>query len=168
MLEVAAPKIAKVFSSWKNFKTASKVVGSQTLREQLVNGRRTRKGAIMGNELAYGRKAGKVIRTKSTKQNSRSRRGIIQAFLDDQVRQFLVPTFCGSSSESGRESPTSWLSLVVLQAGNLCFYFIGWKLQRVCISNRLELLRWFETVVVGSEAELCQRPFLRNLQYRKS
>ena len=63
MLEFAAPEIGEVFSGRKNFKTAAKSVGKQTLRKQLGEGSRKRTGR-------------RIIPTKSTKQSSRSRRDI--------------------------------------------------------------------------------------------
>ena len=63
LLEFAVPEIAEVVSGRKNFKTAAKSVGKQTLKKQL--GERSRK-----------RTASRVIPTKSTKQISRSRRDI--------------------------------------------------------------------------------------------
>ena len=63
LLEVAVLEIAEVVSGRKNFKTAAKKVGKQTLKKQLGEG--SRKGT-----------ARRVIPTKSTKQFSRSRRDI--------------------------------------------------------------------------------------------
>ena len=60
LLEFAVPEIAEVVSGRKNFKTAAKKVGKQTLRKQLGGGSKHRK----------------IIPTKSTKQSSRSRRDI--------------------------------------------------------------------------------------------
>ena len=65
LLEFAVPEIAEVVSGRKNFKTAAKSVGRQTLRKQLGEG--SRRG---------GSKQRKSIPTKSTKQSSRSRRDI--------------------------------------------------------------------------------------------
>ena len=67
LLEFAVPKIAEVVSGRKNFKTAAKSVGRQTLRKQLGEGSH---GQIRG------RKHRKIIPTKSTKQSNRSRRDI--------------------------------------------------------------------------------------------
>ena len=63
LLEFAVPEIAEVVSGRKNFKTAAKSVGKQTLKKQL--GERSRK-----------RTASRVTPTKSTKQIRRSRRDI--------------------------------------------------------------------------------------------
>ena len=63
LLEFAVPEIAEVVSGRKNFKTAAKSVGKQTLRKHLGEGSRKRK-------------ASRVIPTKSAKQTSRSRRDI--------------------------------------------------------------------------------------------
>ena len=65
LLEFAVPEIAEVVSGRKNFKTAAKSVGKQTLKKQL--GERSRRG---------GSKQKRIIPTKSTKQSSRSRRDI--------------------------------------------------------------------------------------------
>ena len=80
LLEFAVPEIAEFVSGRKNFKTAAKSVGRQTLRKQLGSGSRKRKGAIGGRELAYGRNASRVIPTKSAKQISWSRRDIFSKF----------------------------------------------------------------------------------------
>ena len=42
LLECAAPEIAEVVTGRKNFKTAAKIVGRQTLRKQLGSGSRKR------------------------------------------------------------------------------------------------------------------------------
>ena len=63
LLEFAVPEIAEVVSGRKNFKTAAKSVGRQTLRKQLGNGSRKKTTS-------------RVIPTKSTKQSSRSRRDL--------------------------------------------------------------------------------------------
>ena len=60
LLEFAVPEIAEVVSGRKNFKTAAKSVGRQTLRKQLGDG--SHRG---------GNKQRKIIPTKSTKQSSR-------------------------------------------------------------------------------------------------
>ena len=70
LLEFAVPEIAEVVSGRKNFKSASKSVGRQTLRKQLGSGSRKRKGAI------GVRQASRFIPTKSAKQTSRSRTDI--------------------------------------------------------------------------------------------
>ena len=77
LLEFAVPQIAEVVSGRKNFKTAAKSVGRQTLRKQLGEGSRMRKGAV-GVRQAGSRKrtASRVIPTKSAKQISRSRKDI--------------------------------------------------------------------------------------------
>ena len=63
MLEFAVPEIAEVVSGRKNFKTAAKSVGKQTLRKQLGKSSRSKQRTI--------------IPTISTKQSSRSRRDIL-------------------------------------------------------------------------------------------
>ena len=62
LLEFPVPEVAEVVSGRKNFKTAAKSVGKQTLRKQLGEGRPS--------------KQKRVIPTKSTKQSSRSRTDI--------------------------------------------------------------------------------------------
>ena len=59
LLEFAVPEIAEVVSDRKNFKTAAKSVGKQTLKKQL-------------GEVSRKRTASRVIPAKSTKQISRS------------------------------------------------------------------------------------------------
>ena len=70
LLEFAVPEIAEVVSGRKNFKTASKSVGTQTLRKQLGEGSRRRTGS------SRKQRSSRVIPTKSAKQISRSRRDI--------------------------------------------------------------------------------------------
>ena len=67
-LEFAVPENAEVVSGRKNFKTAAKSVGRQTLRKQLNSGSRKRKEAISLQQ------ASRFIPTKSAKQTSWSRR----------------------------------------------------------------------------------------------
>ena len=74
LLEFAVPEIAEVVSGRKNFKTAAKSVGKQTLKKQLGQGSRRRKGALSVREV--GSEQRRIIPTKSTKQPSRSRRDI--------------------------------------------------------------------------------------------
>ena len=47
-------------------------------------------------------------------------------------------------------------------------YLTWWKLHRVWISIGSELLRWFETDLLGFETETCQGSWLRNLHYHRS
>ena len=63
MLEYAVPEIAEVVSGRKNFTTAAKSVGKQTIKRQLSQGSRN--------------KQRRILPTKATKQFSRSRRDII-------------------------------------------------------------------------------------------
>ena len=63
LLEFAVPEVADVVTGRKNFQTAAKSVGRQTLRKQLGSGSRKKS-------------ATRVIPTKSAKQISRSRRDI--------------------------------------------------------------------------------------------
>ena len=67
LLEFNVPEIAEVVSGRKNFKTAAKSVGRQTLRKQIGEG---------SHRQIRGRKQRKIIPLKSTKQSSRSRRDI--------------------------------------------------------------------------------------------
>ena len=67
MLEFAAPEIGEVISGRKTFKSAAKGVGKQTLKKQLGEGSRRRRG---------GSKQRRIIPIKTTKQSSRSRRDI--------------------------------------------------------------------------------------------
>ena len=69
MLEFAVPEIAEVVSGRKNFKTAAKSVGKQTLRKQLGEGEGSRRRTVSSKQK-------RIIPTKSTKQSSRSRRDI--------------------------------------------------------------------------------------------
>ena len=62
MLEFGVPETAVVVSGRKNFKTAAKSLGKQTLRKQLGGSSRS--------------KHRRIIPTKSTKQSSRSRKDI--------------------------------------------------------------------------------------------
>ena len=74
LLEFAVPEIAEVVCGRKNFKTAAKSVGRQTLRKQLCSGSSKRKGAIgVRQGRSRKRSASRVIPTKSAKQISRLR-----------------------------------------------------------------------------------------------
>ena len=68
LLDFSVPEIAEVVSGRKNFKTAAKSVGRQTLRKQLGEGSRGR------TENSRKRSSSGVVPTKSAKQISRSRR----------------------------------------------------------------------------------------------
>ena len=70
LLEFAVPKIAEL-SSRKNFQTAAKSVGQQTLRKQLGEGSRRRTAS------SRKRCASRVNPTKSAKQISQWRRDIL-------------------------------------------------------------------------------------------
>ena len=80
MLKFAAAELGEVISGRKYFKSAAKSVGKQTLKKQLGEGSRRRKGAIGGKDIAYGTQGvsehRRIFPTKSTKQSSRSRRNI--------------------------------------------------------------------------------------------
>ena len=68
LLDIAVPEIAEVVSGRKNFKTAAKSVGRQTLRKQSGEGSHRQMG---------GSKQRKIIPPKSTTQSSRSPRDIL-------------------------------------------------------------------------------------------
>ena len=74
LLEFAVPEIADVVSGRKNFKTAAKSVGKQTLKKQLGEGSHRAVGSASVQQA--GSKQRRIIPTKSTKQSSRSRRDI--------------------------------------------------------------------------------------------
>ena len=74
LLEFAVPEVADVVSGKKNFKTAAKSVGRQTLRKQLGEGSRRRKGTE--GVLQAGSKQKRSIPVKSLKRSSRSRKDI--------------------------------------------------------------------------------------------
>ena len=144
LLEFALPEIAEVVIGGKKFKTAAKSVGKQTLKNNWVNG------------------AGKELQAESIQQNVQNRsvgreETFSQTFLVDHVKQFSVPNFCGSVWKSWRESPNCWRCPVFAWTRNLSKHLTWWKLHRVRISNGSELLRWFETVFFGIEAQICQR-----------
>ena len=95
LLEFAVPEIAEVVSGRKNFKTAAKSVGKQTLRKQLGQGSCRQTG---------GSKQRIFIPTKPTSVGLEET--FLQTFLVDHVKQqFSVPTFCDSVWKSWRESP---------------------------------------------------------------
>ena len=70
MSDFAALEIGEVICSRKSLKSAAKSVGKQTLKKQLGEGSRRRKGALGGKDLAYGRQGGskqrRNIPTKAT------------------------------------------------------------------------------------------------------
>ena len=72
LLEFVVPEIAEVVSGRRNFKSAAKSVGRQTLRKQLGEDSYRRMGAVGSRK----RSASRFIVTKSAKQTSRSRREI--------------------------------------------------------------------------------------------
>ena len=116
--------------------------------------------------------AGKGLQAESFQQSLQNKsvcreESFLQTFLVDLVKKFWVPNFWGSVCKSWRESPSSWRCLVVPWTRNLSFYFTPWKLHSVWISNGSELLRWFETDVLGLETETCQGSQLRNLQNQR-
>ena len=74
LLEFAVPEVADVVSGKKNFKTAAKSVGRQTLRKQLREGSRRRKGTEGVRQA--GSKQKRSIPVKSLKRSSRTRKDI--------------------------------------------------------------------------------------------
>ncbi len=78
LMEFVVPDIAEVVSGRKNFKTAAKSVGRQTLKKQLSEGEGSRRvvGSASVRQGSRKRTASRVIQTKSTKKISRSRRDI--------------------------------------------------------------------------------------------
>ena len=74
LLDFAVPEIAEVVSRRRNFKTAAKSVGRQTLRKQLCEGSRRRTARRQGGSRKGS--ASRFIPTKSAKQTSLSRRDI--------------------------------------------------------------------------------------------
>ena len=93
LLEFAVPEIAEVVSGRKNFKTAAKSVGKQTLKNNWVKG------------------AEKGLQAESFQQNLLNNpvgreETLLQTFLVDHVKhKFSGPNFCGSVWKSWRESP---------------------------------------------------------------
>ena len=79
----------------------------------------------------------------------------------------MVPTFCGTFWKSRRNSSNSWRCLVVPRTRNIYYYLAEWKLHRVWILTRLELLRWLETDILGYETENCQGSLIQNLHYQR-
>ena len=74
LLEFAVPEVADVVSGKKNFKTAAKSVGRQTLRKQLGEGQGSRRRT--GSRRTAGSKQKRSIPVKSLKRSSRSRKDI--------------------------------------------------------------------------------------------
>ena len=88
LLEFAVPEIAEVVSGRKNFKKAAKNMGRKTLRNQLGEGSRRRKGAVGGRELACGRQGRR--QADSFQQNLQNKpvgreETILQTFLINHV-----------------------------------------------------------------------------------
>ena len=113
LLEFAVPETAEVVSGRKIFKTAAKSVGRRTLRKQLGEGSRRRKGAVGGRELAYGRQAGsrkrgssRVIQTKSANTNqSVAKRHFYKHFSLIMSSKFRYQTFVAVSGNLGGKVP---------------------------------------------------------------
>ena len=74
LLEFAVPEVADVVSGKKNFKTAAKSVGRQTLRKQMGEGSRRAVGSASVRQA--GSKQKRCIPVKSLKRSSRSRKDI--------------------------------------------------------------------------------------------
>ena len=90
MLEFAEAEIGEVISDRESFKRAAKNVGKQTLKKQLVE----------------GKKRGESIQQNILNNPVGCEETFLQTFLVDHVkRQFSVQTFCGSVWKSWRESP---------------------------------------------------------------
>ena len=147
LLEFAAPESAEVVSGRKKFKTAAKSMGDR----------------LWGNSWLVV--AGKRLQAQSFQQNLQNKsvgreETVLQKVLINLVVQVSEPTFFGKFWESWRESPSKWWCPIVPQTRNLSYHLFRWKLHRVWILNRCELLCWFETDVLGFETEICQR--LRN------
>ena len=86
LLEFAVPEIAEIITGRENIKTAAKSVRRQTLRKQLGEGSRRRKGAVdLRQGCSRKRSASRVISTKSAKQISRPDRTFSQTFLINHV-----------------------------------------------------------------------------------
>ena len=96
--------------------------------------------------------AGKRLEVDSFQQNLQKKSvnrevTFSQTFPINLFEQTSLPTFCRSFWKSWRESPNSW-QCVVPRAKNLSYYLARWKLHRVWISKRSELLFWFKTDLV--------------------
>ena len=120
LLEFAVPEIAEVVSGIKNFKTAAKSVGRQTLRKQLGEGEGSRravgsasvrqgsrrKWAVGGREGGTRKRtASRGIPTKSTKQISRSRRHFYKRFSLIMSSNFRYQAFVAVSGNLGGKVP---------------------------------------------------------------
>ena len=118
-------------------------------------------------ENSWVKVAGNGVRAESFQQNLHNKsvgRGetFLQTFLVGHVKQqFSVPTFCGIVRKSWKESSNCSRCPLLAWTRKLSNYRTRWKLHRVWISNRSDLKRWFETVFVGIEAQICQRSWLR-------
>ena len=88
-----------------------------------------------------------ILQNKSISREKK----LLKTFLNNHVEQFLDSVFCGSFWKSWRKNSTSWRCLVVPETKKLSYYFTVWKLHRLWISNGSELLRWYETSIVGFE-----------------
>ena len=93
LLKFAVPEIAEVVSGRKNFRTAAKSVGRETLRKQLGEGSRRK------------RSASRVIPTKSARQITRSRRDFYKYFSLIMSSNFRYQPFVAVSGNLGRKVP---------------------------------------------------------------
>ena len=155
LLEFVVPELAEDFSGKNYFKMVAKSGGIQPPENfwAVVAWERVQAGPLQWN----------------LKNEPVSREEIFsQTFLTNLVNSFSVWTFCYSFLKSWRESPSSGWYLVVSRTRDSTYYLTRWKVPRVWISNRSELLRWFETDVLGFETEVCQGPWLQNLHYQRS
>ena len=163
MLEFVAPEIGEVISGRKSFKSAAKSVGKPTLKKQLGKGSRGPKGAVGVRE--GGSKQRRIIPTTSTKQSSRSRR---DTFTNISRWSCQTTIFGTNLLWQCLEILDGKSQLLTMSCGcmkkNFPNYLTWWKLHRVLISNGLELLRWFETVFFGIEAQICLRTWFRYLR----
>ena len=161
MLEFAAPEIGEVISGRKTFKTAAKS-GLNSAGKQNLKKNNWLKRAAGGSEV--------VNWGESFQQNLQNNpvgreKSFSQTILVDHIKQqFSVPSFCGIIWKSWMNSPNCWRCLIRSWTRNLFNYLNWWKLYRVWISNGSELLRWFETVFFGIEAQICQKTWLRYKQ----
>ena len=112
-----------------------------------------------------------VNRGKSFQQNLLNKpvardETFLHTFLVDHVKQFSVPTFCGSVWKPWRESPNCWRCPVLAWTRNSSNYLTWWKLYRVWISNWSELLRWFEIVFLALKLKFVKRRGYDTYEYK--
>ena len=96
LLEFAVQEMAEVVKGRKNFKTAARSVGKQTLKKQLGEGNLRRTEVVIRGESFQQNLLNNPVSREET---------CLQTFLVDHVKQhFSLPTFCGSVWKSWRES----------------------------------------------------------------